>query len=257
MGVVVVCEPVGTAASTTTALAVAASMPAGQPVLFAECDPTGGDVAAWAGLGETPGWATAIAAGDRSWAGLRGHVQELPSGLSMLCAPTHSHVARTVVRESAARFGGLLGAMSDVVTIADCGRVVDDPPAWARYASLVVLVVRQAASSSVGATAARVDRAAETLQRLHTAGDVRVGLVVAGDRPYDAAEVADSVGGELLGVLPEDPIGAGLVAGAWTIGRGAARSALAKAARPLAEAVLDATRAVDPLAVSGRSESTG
>ena len=114
-GVVALCEAAGTSVCTTSGVAVAAAMPAGQPTLFAECDASGGDLAAWAELAETPGWSTAVAAGDRSWDGLRAHVQELPSGLSVLCAPTQSMAARTVVRESATRFGPLLASMSDVV----------------------------------------------------------------------------------------------------------------------------------------------
>ena len=66
------CESPGTAASTTTGLLLAALMPAGQPVLFAECDASGGDVAAWADLRETPGWASAVAVWTTSsaWNGL-------------------------------------------------------------------------------------------------------------------------------------------------------------------------------------------
>lgn len=150
-GVVVFCEGAGTATSTTSSLVTAASMPPGQPVVFAECDSSGGDLAAWADLRETPGWATAVAGGDRSWNGLRTHFQEMPSGLSVLCAPTQTRTARPVVRESAARFGSLLGSMSDVVTVADCGRVGSDLPGWLGGAAVVLLLVRQAPSST-GAT---------------------------------------------------------------------------------------------------------
>src|SRR5207248_7130905 len=121
----------------------ASALPEGHPVVFAECDPSGGDVAAWAELGETRGWATAVAGGDRSWAGLSSHLQHLPSGLSVLCAPTRGRVARGVVREAAARFGRLLGSLPDVLVVADCGRLGEDPlPAWAGQASLVLLLVR-------------------------------------------------------------------------------------------------------------------
>jgi len=225
-------EPAGTSGCTTLSLVAASSLPEGQPVVFAEGDPSGGDLAAWAELGETPGWATAVAGGDRSWAGLCSHLQQLPSGLSVLCAPTRGRVARGVVREAAARFGPVLGSMPDVLVVADCGRLGDDHlPAWLVPASLVVLLVRQAPSSAP-ATLARVDRAGEALQRL-AAATAPVGVVVVGARPYDPPELVAAIGGELFGVLPEDPIGAGLASGAWTVGRGASRSALARAARPL------------------------
>lgn len=164
MSVVAVCGAAGSSVSTTTGLVLAASVPARQPAVFAECDPSGGDVAAWAELRETPGWATAVAAGDRSWNGLRTHLQQLPSGLSVLLAPTRGSVARTVVREAATRFGPLLRSMPDVVTFADCGRVTGEVPVWAMSASLVLLTVRQAATSA-GATAARVDRSPAVVAR--------------------------------------------------------------------------------------------
>ena len=245
MSVIAVCEAPGTATSTTTSLVLAATVPAGQSVVAAECDPSGGDVAAWAQLRETPGWATAVAAGDRSWSGLTGHLQQLPSGLNVMTAPTHAGQARVVVREAARRFGALLRSMSDVVTIADCGRVEGEVPAWVDVAQLVVLVVRQAPTSAP-ATVARVDRASEALALL-SRPEARVGVVVVGARPYPPQELAGVIDGELLGVLPEDPAGAGLVAGAWTLGRGASRSPLARSARALSSSLVDAVTGVAPI----------
>jgi len=257
-GVVAVCSAAGTVTSTTCGLSLASSMPSGQPVLFAECDPSGGDLAAWADLRETPGWSTAVAGGDRSWTGLRAHFQEMPSGLSVLCAPTQARTARPVVRESAARFGSLLGSMSDVTTVADCGRVGSELPAWLAPASLVLLLVRQTPTSA-GATVARVDRTAEVMDKLAASSERRVGLVVVGSHPYDPQQLVDAIGGELFGVLPEDPIGAGLAAGAWTVGRGASRSPLARAARELAATVVETLTVPGTVAPFGgsRSESAG
>jgi hypothetical protein len=243
VSVVAVVEPTGTAASTTTSLLVAATAPPGQPVVLAECDPSGGDVAAWCQMRETPGWASAVAAGDRSWPGLRTHLQQLPAGLAVLCAPTRGRQARVVVREAATRFGPLLGSLPDVVIVADCGRVVDEVPVWVGGAQLVVLLVRQAATST-GATVARVDRAGEALALVRGV-DADVGVVVVGARPYSPDQVAEVVGAELLGVLPEDPVGAGLAAGAWTLGRGAARSALARATRLVSARLVERVAGAD------------
>jgi hypothetical protein len=233
---VAMCEAPGTAAATTTAMAVASSFPTGQSVVLAECDGSGGDVAAWAQLREAPGWATAVTDSDRSSTALFTHVQQLPSGLRVLVAPTRPKVAGPALREAAARFGPVLASLPDVVTVADCGRTAGDPSPWLGLAALVVLLVRQ--SSSAGATVARVDRAGELFERLQ-ASNGAAGVVVVGAHPYPPAEVAAAVGGDLWGVLPEDPVGAGLVAGAWTLGRGAARCGLARAARPLAVGLLD------------------
>jgi hypothetical protein len=237
MPVVALVEAAGTSACTTSGVALSAAAPVGWQSLFAECDPSGGDLAAWAELSDTPGWTTSLSTGDRSWDGLRAHMQEMPSGLSVLLAPTRTRVARTVVREAAARFGLMLASLSDVIAFADCGRLDEAPPTWAAPASLVLLLVRQAASSAA-ATVSRVDRAGEAMDRLSRL-DARVGVVVVGARPYDPGEVAAIVGSELFGVLAEDPIGASQVGGAWTVGRGAARSALLRSARPVAQAITD------------------
>lgn len=237
MPVVAVVEAAGTAASTTSGIALAAAAPDGWPTLFAECDPSGGDLAAWAEMSDTPGWTTSVSVGDRSWLGLQAHMQELPSGLSVMVAPTRARVARTVVRESAARFGPLLASLSDVITFADCGRLDETPSSWTTSASLTLLLVRQAPTSAP-ATVARVDRAGEAMERLARTS-LPVGVVVVGDGPYDAAEIASHVGGELFGVLAEDPTGANQIAGAWTLGKGAGRSPLLRSARPVAQAVTD------------------
>ena len=60
--IVAVCAASGSAASTTTSVALAAMLPAGYPTLLAECDPSGGDVASWAQLSTSPGWSTAVSA---------------------------------------------------------------------------------------------------------------------------------------------------------------------------------------------------
>lgn len=234
MPVVALVEAAGTSVATTTAIALAAAAPAGCETLVVECDPSGGDLAGWAGLADTPGWTTATSSGDRSWEALCSHLQQLPSGLSVLLAPSRARVARTVVRESATRFGTLLSSM-DVIAFVDCGRVEEGAPSpWASSAQLTLVLVRQ---GSAPATVTRVDRAGELIERVRgTSG--RTGVVVVGSHPYDPGQVADAVGAELFGTLADDAIGAGQIAGAWTIGRGAGRSALLRSARPVAEAVL-------------------
>jgi len=247
---------VGESAVTTTGLLLAATSPPDRPVVFAECDPSGGDLAAWAELRDTPGWSTAVASGDRSWPGLRAHLQQMPSGLNVLVAPTLAGQAEVVVREASHRFGSMLRALSEVTVIADCGRMGVEPPLWTSVADVVLLVVHQTATSP-GATVARVDRAREALGVLSTRG-IRVATMVIGVRPYAPAQVADVLGSALFGVLPEDPAGAGLAAGAWTVGRGASRSALARAARPLAATVADmAAGSVVPLPREASDEVAG
>ena len=80
MTIVAVATAGGTSASTTTALLLSAMLPAGYPTLFAECDPSGGDVAGWAQLPTVPGWSSAVSASDRSWSAIVDNVQQLAIG---------------------------------------------------------------------------------------------------------------------------------------------------------------------------------
>ncbi len=119
----------------------------------------------------------------------------------------------------------MLAAAPDVLAVADCGRVDTIAPAWVGVAQLSLLLVRQAPTA--GATVARVDRAIEVLEVL-SAACPRVGVVLIGRAPYPPAEVEAALGMALFATLPEDPAGAALAGGGWTIGRGAGRSARRK-----------------------------
>jgi hypothetical protein len=235
--IVAVCAAGGSAASTTTAVALAAMFPAGYPTLLAECDPSGGDVAAWAQLPTSPGWSTAVSGADRSWAAIDDSSQRLPSGLRLMAAPARATQAHTAVGEAARGFAGLIAAAPDLIAVADCGRVDFDAPQWATSAQLTLLLVRQSVVSAP-ATVPRVDRAIEALGVLRNTCR-QVGVVLIGGAPYRSPEVAGALGVELFGVLPEDASGAALVAGGWTVGKRASRSPLAKAAAALGERVVE------------------
>jgi hypothetical protein len=236
--VVALCTAAGSSASTSTSLLLSAMMPAGYPALAAECDPSGGDLAGWAQLPATPGWASAVAGSDRSWAAIYDNSQELPSGLRVMTAPARPSQARTAVSAAARGFAALLAAMPDVVVVADCGRFELEPPLWATSAQLTLLLVRQSVSSAE-ATVPRVDRAIEALSVLHGACR-QVGVVLIGGSPYPSSEIARALGAELFGVLPEDTAGAALVGGSWTVGKRASRTPLARSAEELAQRVIEA-----------------
>jgi hypothetical protein len=237
MTIVAVCAAGGSPGATTTSVVLATMLPSEYPALLAECDPSGGDVAAWAQLATTPGWSTAVSASDRSWIAVADNAQQLPSGLRAVVAPARAGQAHAAVSEAARGFAGLLATTSDVITVADCGRVAFDPPLWASPAALTLLLVRQSIVSAP-ATVPRVDRAIEALEVLRVACR-QVGVVLVGGAPYRSAEIASALGVELFGVLPEDASGAAHVAGGWTVGRRAARSPLARAASALGTRVIE------------------
>ena len=241
MSLVAICEAPGTSASTTTVLALAAFAPAGRPAMVLECDPSGGDLAGWAGLHGDPSWSSAVAAPDRSWPGVYRHLQELPSGLSVMLAPSSASRAATVVTEAARRLAPMVGQLDDVVAFADCGRTITSSP-WCDAADLVVVLVRQ--GPAAGSTVPTIDRTTELRQPLPSSS--HIGLVIVGERPYPPAEIAAAVRLPLFGALPIDAPGAALAAGAWTVGRGASRTPLARAAGVVSGTIvehLDARRA--------------
>jgi hypothetical protein len=88
-------------------------------------------------------------------------------------------------------------------------------------------------------TPARFARALEAVETLRESCH-EVGIVLVGGAPYRAGEIEQAAGWPLFGVLPDDALGAALVAGAWTVGGRAARTPLAKAGRELAGRVVEA-----------------
>ena len=225
----------GSTGCTTTCLALAAATSAELRPMVVELDCSGGDVAAWAELGEQPGWSTAVASGDRSLAGLVPHVQRLPSDVLTVVAPSRPTEATVVVREASARFVPLLAGLSDSVVFADCGRVANDVPHSATQAAVTVVIVRQHLLSAA-VTVGRIDKATALVARLRDQG-VAVVAVVVGDGPYRPAEIAAHLGADLVGVLPHDPTGATAVI------KPPARTALARAAGPVAAALVSLVEA--------------
>lgn len=244
MSMVAVCSPAGAGAATTTSLYLAGAL--SQPrVVLAECDDSGGDLAAWAQLPLSPGWASAVAGRDRTFDGLFGHAQRLPSGLAAIVAPARPLAATTALAAAAGMFGPVIASAPDAVTVADCGRVGAAPSPWVTSAALTLLVIHQNAAAAAP-NVALVDRALEALDLL---GGVarKVGVVLVGDRPYPAAEIEQALGTPLFALLPDDPHGAAIALGGWTLARRARRTGLGRAAIVLAARVASVVVADRPV----------
>lgn len=159
MGLISLVSAKGAPGVTTAALALAALWP--RPVLLADCDPAGGDVAL-----RMPGLDGAPIDRDRgllslaalSRRGLTGeqvceHVQTVQGGLDVL-AGVRSPEQAVASAHLWSSLGSALDAMADVDVIADCGRVADDTQALLtlpllRSSRLVVLVGRPEAAAVV------------------------------------------------------------------------------------------------------------
>ena len=141
---VVVLGSVRSCGTTTLAVALAATWPAGRKVILVELDPAGGTLAASSGWGAEPSLVTLAAAARRTsdpeviWA----HCQRLPGGAAVLAAPVAAEQARSATR----MLPGLLGRLDelDADVLVDAGRLdpAAAPPGVATGASRLVLCAR-------------------------------------------------------------------------------------------------------------------
>lgn len=231
----------GSPGVTTTVLALAARWPAHREPLVVEADPAGGDLVARltsldgerGGLRDTPS-TVQLAASARS--GLSDqtvleHFQRLPGPgeVRALVAPPSPFAASTAVTALvAAGFGDRLRGLAGLDALVDVGRIDAASPALdlVRWLGSVVLVARPTLSD--------VLHTRELVNSLRAAG-VRASLVLVGDRPYSPAEVIDTIGpAPLVGVLPDDPVGARALCGDAKSPKVLGRTRLVRAAADLA-----------------------
>lgn len=259
MALIAVASAKGSPGTTTLALAVAALWP--RPVLLADCDPAGGDVAL-----RMPGPDGSALDADRGLVSLAavarrglhpdqvgGHVQAVAGGLDVLAGvgrPEQAQAGAGVWRD----LGGCLDSIDGIDVVADCGRLggglptgrgdVPRPDAPGvgivtpvlAAARLVVLVCRPEVTSVVHLR----DRLAvlNGVLRPEAVDGVPIAVVVVA-RPDDRsgpAGVRDVLAREyphvrVVGQVADDPKGAAFFNG--TPGRRAARTLLVRSARDL------------------------
>ncbi len=213
---------------TTTAVALAATWPAERGVLLVEADLGGGDLAAWFGLAVEPGLVSLAAARRSTPPSVQGHTQPLPGGLRVLVGPPGAEQATAALGLLPADLLAGLDRLEGTDVLADLGRLNPGSPALplARAARLLVLVCRP--------TLAELQHLAHRVAALREASQT-VGLVLVGGGPYPPAEVARTLGVQVLGTLPVDRHGAGLLGGTAAGMPGLRRTRLVRAARTLAD----------------------
>lgn len=231
MSVLALASAKGSPGATTAALLLAASWPAPRRALLVEADPAGGDVAAWFQLTADPGLVSLIAAGRHSLdaASVPEHAQPLPGArpVDALLAPASSEQSTAALSAARGRLGPALAAVGPDVLL-DCGRLDAGSPSTdlAVEADLLVWVVRP--------TLGDVHHLANRIPTVRRTGPTAVLLV--GDSPYGAADVADAVGLPAVGVLARDDRAAAALRGeAGT--RHLERSGLFRSARAVAESL--------------------
>lgn len=245
---------------TTTVLALAAQWTRLREPMVIEADPAGGDLAAWLapptdsgpGIRETPSLVQ-VAAASRSGLSRLEVLQNLqhlpgPGRVRALVAPASPFAASTALRSlTAAGLGALLASSSEFDLLVDIGRVDATSPVLDAVAIVgeVTLVVRSTVSGVLHT---------RELARSLTAIGVRSSVLVIGGRPYGPVEVAEAIGAPIIGVLPEDPVGARAVNGEATSPRSFTRSRLLRAAGDLAAAIAPPPDHPELLALSANTK---
>lgn len=224
---------------TTLACLVGATWPAGRRVLLAECDPSGGDLAARFRLSSRTGWPSLTAAARRSASevALEPHIQRLPGGLEVLVgAGVGVSTIRPVDRERAR--AALLSWMASGSEgprdlLVDVGRLMpgdDRSDAWLDVSDRIVVFL-----GGDGASVMQVAlRVGSDLSRWRE----RLALVVLGTDGYSGTAIERFAGIPVMSELPFDPRSASVVAGARSGDRRLSRSLLTARAGRLAAALV-------------------
>jgi hypothetical protein len=228
MALIAVAADKGAPGVTTASVALAAVWP--RPVLLAECDPAGGDIAyGLPGADGTPldprrgllSLAVAARRGlqpDQVWP----HAQKLHGGLDVLAGVTSAEQGAGL-EALWDTVGGLLARIPQADVIADCGRLGPDGPFYdlLAHAEAVVLITR-ASLAEVIRLRDRATALAGALQRRGRPGARIAVVVVADHRTFKTAiaEVGQAIGdtrgpARVIGGLAYEPKSASQLRGQW------------------------------------------
>ncbi|MFC8438121.1 hypothetical protein ACFUJT_07975 [Streptomyces griseoincarnatus] len=241
MAVIAFCGASGGPGTTTTALTALLTwpLPGGRRVVLAECDPDGGSVAA--------GYLESRVFGDHGLhhlqiADRRGHLEEVfwqqllnlsePEAeanrllLPGLASPAQAAGLHQTWPRLAQLFRDLEQRESGYDILVDLGRsgAAGAASALARSADLTAIVVRTTLRS-VHAAKPRVEALRAALQ-LHGRDSSRIGLVVIGEGPYRARDVAEQLQLPIFAELPFDEKAARVLTHGGDGGRGFAGAPL-------------------------------
>lgn len=188
------------AGASTTALLLAAAWPTGQPVIVAEADPRGGQLARRCGGDPARGMAslTAVAgeSGVRGLADLADHLQWHPAGVAYLAAPEQPGNLAWLGARSGFDIAGLArtsGPTGELVVVADCGLASQDSHTAALLDGADVLLVVADQHRPASVLAAHTRELAARFPRL--------AIVLTGPRSIPAT-VSPELDAAVIGWLP-------------------------------------------------------
>jgi cellulose biosynthesis protein BcsQ len=208
---------------TTAALALAAT--ASDDGLLIELDPSGGSIECWTAATAEPGLLRVASALRRATDTAVVAVGEgtNPPGVASVLAPSHGTLAESTIAAMGRSLATAL-ATTDRTVVLDAGRWSRSQPTADRIRGcdhiLIVTYPTVAGVEAARALAPSIEDATRTTPR----------LLLIGEHPYGATEVAEATGIAVAGVLPWDSRSvAALMANGPT--RGWHRTPLARAAR--------------------------
>jgi MinD-like ATPase involved in chromosome partitioning or flagellar assembly len=220
-------SPGVTAAAASLAAAARATV---GDALLVELDPSGGDIEVLSGVTGEPGLLR-VANDLRRHVDpqvLPGYAAPAPTGLSSILAPSSGPATASLIDSIAERIGSAFSQL-DVPVVLDGGRWSASQPSARRItgSDVVLLVCRPTATS--------VEHARHVLDRVRPLHR-EVAVLLVGDRPYGAEEVAAVLETPVVGALAWDPGG---VAALWSdgISKHWQRGWLARSARTVFEAI--------------------
>jgi MinD-like ATPase involved in chromosome partitioning or flagellar assembly len=235
MTVIAVCSVKHSPGATTLCLALASAWGnAGELAILVEADPAGGDLAARIGLAIDPGLVSMAAAARHadSVIDIARHARPLPCGGSVVIGPTSPDEAEAAVATIAARVPKAVRSVG--AGVVDCGRWTRNSPTSQvmRSADMTLVVARP--------DLAGIAHLQERVEQLSASAGGRLGVVLVGDRPYPAANVAAAIGIPTVFTIAIDRDGVDALYGAASA-RAGRRSRLVRSARTVLDAI-DAAR---------------
>jgi hypothetical protein len=235
----VLCSGKGAPGVTTFACIVGALWPESRPVVVAECDPSGNDLAARFGLSPRLGMTSlvlAVRSGGQDARQLDVHVQALPGGLETLVGPCHPEAARLLDREIGGTGSSIFPGGVDVLV--DCGRIIEGSPgqgALLAGADRVLVIGRTDAASLV--------HSHRIIDRLRPyGGHARCSFVAVGSSPFGAQEIERALDTDIAATIPIDHGAASIVCGVPGRPKTLARSGIVNAAKDVVGRLLEGRR---------------
>lgn len=263
MALIAIAADKGAPGVTTTALALASVWP--RPVLFAECDPAGGDLAyrfpaaAGGNLDPRRGVLSLGVAARRGIAPNQvwEHVQKLHGGLDVLAGVTNAEQGAGL-NVLWGQIGRVLASVPQADVIADCGRLGAEGPVYDLLAeAAVVLLVSRTALGDVIRLRDRATAFAAAASSRGRRGFGAAVLFVADRRKFasvhgevDHVLKQTNVPVGIVGAIAHDPKGAALFGGA--MGGKAGNTPLIKSAREVAQQLVAGLPALMAPTASGQ-----